>query len=210
MARTKIPRICQNCGQEFVSKNTKLELQRNAKFCSQACYRVARPAEPIEIRFWRRVDKSADCWVWTGCVDNRGYGQISTGKTGKHIKTHRLAWELENGSIPEGLCVCHKCDNPPCVRPDHLFLGSKADNNRDMKRKGRQAFGDRAPSRRNPERYPRGTGHHYAKLNESIVRDIRSRYRQGQATEFALAHEYGVSVGCVSGIVNRKSWKHIP
>lgn len=81
------------------------------------------------------MDKSKDCWEWVGAVNNKGYGYIHA-KVGRFL-AHRVSYELEYGPIPEGMCVLHKCDNPRCVRPSHLFLGTIADNNRDMMAKGR-------------------------------------------------------------------------
>jgi hypothetical protein len=86
-------------------------------------------------RFWTRVDKSGECWVWTGAHLPTGYGRLTGAKRGMYA--HRFSWELHNGPIPDGLLVCHKCDNPPCVRPDHLFLGTNVDNIRDRDAKGR-------------------------------------------------------------------------
>lgn len=98
-----------------------------------------RPA-PVD-RFWARVDKSGECWVWTGAALPAGYGRWK----GAHrlVYAHRFSWELANGPIPDGMLVCHRCDNPPCVRPDHLFLGTPTDNIRDMNAKGRGRAGDR-------------------------------------------------------------------
>lgn len=102
-------------------------------------------AKPITERFWPRVNKAGPihavlgtpCWLWTGAPDNRGYGRLSTTLGGSVLKAHRLSWEIANGAIPEGLCVLHRCDNPPCVNPEHLFLGTRPDNARDMADKGR-------------------------------------------------------------------------
>jgi hypothetical protein len=86
-------------------------------------------------KFYSRVDKSNDCWLWTGPRHPRGYGM--TFFSGKTAFAHRVAWTLDNGAIPDGMVICHKCDNPPCVNPGHLFIGTQADNNRDRHAKGR-------------------------------------------------------------------------
>lgn len=89
--------------------------------------------------FWSKVDKSGDCWIWTGSRHGFGYGLF--GLNGKTRRAHRISYELVNGPIPEGFVLCHTCDNPPCVNPDHLFVGSKADNTHDALRKGRMIGG---------------------------------------------------------------------
>jgi hypothetical protein len=86
-------------------------------------------------RFWDKVVKTDGCWEWSGCRHPRGYGLARY--MGKTVVTHRIAWMLERGAIPGGMVICHKCDNPPCVNPDHLFIGTQADNNRDRHQKGR-------------------------------------------------------------------------
>lgn len=86
-------------------------------------------------RFWAHVDKSGGCWVWLGTRHGKGYGHVKSG--GVVRKAHRVSWEMVHGPIPDGLLVCHRCDNPPCVRPDHLFLGTARDNTQDSISKGR-------------------------------------------------------------------------
>lgn len=100
-------------------------------------------SSPIENRFWNRLDKSGgddSCWNWTGARLPKGYGIVGISQ-GKHKYTHRVAWELTNGPIPEGLWVLHRCDNPPCCNPAHLFIGNNRDNVLDMIQKGRAKRG---------------------------------------------------------------------
>lgn len=93
-----------------------------------------------EERFWEKVDKSGECWVWTGAIQSKGYGTFATGSTRATLKVvlpHRYSWELHFGPIPDGLLILHACDNPPCVRPGHLMLGTYQANRVDCAHKGR-------------------------------------------------------------------------
>jgi len=93
---------------------------------------------PIEMRFWSKVTKGAGCWEWTASTDHKGYGKLAEGgRQGRTLSAHRVSYELNVGPIPDGLLVLHRCDNPPCVRPDHLFVGTHTDNAQDMAKKGR-------------------------------------------------------------------------
>lgn len=93
---------------------------------------------PIVERFWSKVEKLTSCWMWRAAIARDGYGKFQIGRS-KTCRAHRVAWELTNGPIPNGKQVLHRCDNPLCVRPDHLFLGTAADNMRDKTEKGRQS-----------------------------------------------------------------------
>lgn len=150
---------------------------------------------PLLERYWPRVDKGPDCWLWIGGLDKDGYGQIGEGGWhSKKLKTHRLAWELAFGTIPDGLSVLHRCDNRACVNPDHLFLGTQADNMHDMKRKGRASKGERHPSTR---------------LTADDVRGIRERRRNTTETLVAIGNRYGVKLETVYSIVHGRVWTHV-
>jgi len=124
--------------------------------------------------------------------DPNGYGRIGIGQ--RPVLVHRLAWELAHGPIPDGLFVLHRCDNPPCVRLDHLSLGTQQDNMRDTVSRGRHVRGDRV-----------GT----AKLTEAAVLEILQRYGTGGVTQKALAAEFGVRQSQIQAIVNGRAWKHV-
>ncbi|MBL7132878.1 MAG: HNH endonuclease [Phycisphaerae bacterium] len=154
-----------------------------------------------ERRFWAKVDKSGDCWNWTGATGSFGHGVVRIA-TVLH-KAHRVSWTWAKGPIPKGLCVCHHCDNPRCVRPDHLFLGTKQDNSTDMARKRR------AGAVVHPERMPRGEASGAAKLTAESVRGIRRLYAVGAANQYELAARFGVSQPAIGMIVRRRNWRHI-
>lgn len=134
-----------------------------------------------------------ECWIWTGKAHKRRYGYL--GYQGRFVLAHRLSWELTNGPIPEGMDVCHTCDNPPCCNPAHLWIGTRADNNADKIAKGREVV-------------LRGEMHGMAKLTWDQVSEIRSRYGAGEKGQVALAREYGVSKNLIHLIVTWKIWKH--
>lgn len=139
-------------------------------------------------RFRRRFTPGAGCWVWTGTLNTNRYGAICVDR--RPWLAHRLSYHLFVGPIPDGRLVCHHCDNRPCVRPDHLFLGTALDNVRDMIAKGRRVT-------------PPG------KLTSGQVVEVRARHAAGSASCDDLAAEFGVTRLAIMNIVNRMSWKHL-
>ena len=150
----------------------------------------------LQERFYDKVYRGyGSCYRWTGALTSLGYG--SFGWNGSARQAHRVAWLLEYGPIPKGLCVLHKCDVRDCVNPAHLFLGTQADNVQDMLRKGRERIA--LPGSNNPA----------ALLNESQVLEIRRRYVPKYGNAIALAREFGVSRATISSIVHRRTWGHL-
>lgn len=111
---------------------------KRSNSCEKCRNKIFRPI-PIEIRFWKKVEKTNDCWLWIAGKYPDGYGVFWNGTT--YDGAHRISWELHYGEIPKGMLVCHTCDNPPCVNPEHLWIGTKKDNNNDRTKKGRDGIG---------------------------------------------------------------------
>lgn len=148
------------------------------------------------------------CWPWVGARDRDGYGKAW--HQGKSYRAHRLAYLLANGSIPAEMVVMHSCDNPPCVNPSHLSVGSVSDNNKDKAAKGRSARGDSHGLRLHPERvaHPVGEKHGAHRLTEGDVVAIRDERSRGVPLN-VLADRFGVSFGTISKAALGKTWKHI-
>lgn len=187
----RVPIVCETCQQTFYVIQARTQ---TARFCSRTC-KHAGLARPLAERFWEKVDTSGECWEWTANRYSAGYGQFSA-SSGHPSLAHRIAWELTNGSIPDGMHVCHNCpggDNPACVNPAHLFLGTAADNSADMVRKARSA---------------RGEGHPSVRLTETDVRRIRALSANG-VPFVAIAVQFGVGHTTILNVAHRRTWRHI-
>ncbi len=147
-----------------------------------------------EGRFWDRVGNKTQsgCILWIGVLDEEGYGRFSLG-AGKHARASRFAYELFRDAIPHGLLVLHTCDNPSCVNPAHLFLGTDLDNSNDKVAKGRHCRGESRPA---------------SKITEDDVRTIRRRYNNGELQRI-IAKDFGLSQRNVSDIARGIAWKHV-
>lgn len=144
-----------------------------------------------EERFWKRVVKTNTCWIWNGKMAGNGYGQFLINYKGKYA--HRFSYELHKGEIPKGLCVCHTCDNPPCVNPNHLWLGTRKQNSQDMTRKGRHVNN-------------RGENAGMAKLSWKQIDKIRRLYIPRKYGRYKLGIDFGVSPSTIRAIIKKETW----
>lgn len=170
---------CGNCGREFHPISGRVN---SSKYCSRICAskHIGPVPTSLESKFFKHTDirESAECWPWEGPRSPNGYGQVSC--AGDKRSAHRLSYEIFNGPIPAGMVVRHVCDNPSCVNPEHLLLGSKADNSRDMMMRGRGQ----------------------AKMTEAQAVEIKG----SSLSVGALSERYGVSVTAIRDIKNGKTW----
>lgn len=189
------PRPCAQCGMEFRPRQQDVN-EGKGRYCSSGCghkavglaQRYSRDKE--ESVFWGKVERGERCWIWTGKIDAKGYG-VGAQLNRKRDRSHRIAYMIAHGAIPPGMCVCHACDNPRCCSPKHLFLGTLAANNEDMRSKGRHA---------------RGEKNVWSKLSETQVIQIRADNRSPSL----VARDYGVSPSLIYQIRDRKIWAHLP
>jgi hypothetical protein len=190
--RTSRLLVCEHCCRIYPMK-----YDNRTRFCSRACSVAARTAD-LGTRFWSKVARGddADCWRWLGHIEQNGYGRIGIHR--RMYWAHRVAWTLTHGEIPPRTDVCHRCDNPPCVNPAHLFLGSHRQNMADAWAKGRVP----------PPPLHQGERQHNAKLTAAQVREMRGRLRAGEARA-ALARAFTVSRATVDGIAAGKTWRHV-
>ena len=180
-------RECCHCGKGFTKPahyfRRRIKEGRANLYCSAACSSLSQRRQRNPVTHNYRVENG--CWIWQGIVNGSGYGQTSL-IGGKSMTAHRAAWITANGEIPNGLHVLHKCDTPLCINPDHLFLGTHADNMADRTKKLRTN----------------------SKLTIAAVTEIRSMHKEGRSVA-SLAKEHGVSPGAIYSIVNRRTWRHV-
>ncbi len=203
--RRTVPRVCAECGRPFLADGSNVQ-KGQGHCCSTACAIKHRTTPPAD-RFWSKVNKTESCWLWTAASSNKGYGVFGADDQ-RRILAHRYSWELAHGPIPDGLLVCHRCDTPLCVRPDHLFLGTYEENMADCKAKGRTARGARSGARLHPESCHRGEDASWSIFTAAQVIEIRNRYADGEVQE-DIAADFGVSQSHISKIVLRRIWRSV-
>lgn len=200
--KDRIPKVCKQCNVQFMVSPTE-HRRGNGIYCSKTCIgkEIAKtrknflPQDPIQRFYSFILDSSNDdiCWKWTGGKDWDGYGIFFVNK--KSIKAHRYAYQILVGRIPSGKLICHTCDNPSCVNPKHLFIGTFQDNVDDMMKKGRH----KARS---------GSCHHNSKLNEELVKIVKQRLLKGDKITH-IAKDLNVSITTIFDIKNGNTWKNV-
>lgn len=179
--------ICQCCGLSFDYPCR----VRPRKYCSRQCYEKSR-VQDLQTRFMRKIDRTGECWLWTGARNSDGYGSVNV--AGVIKLAHRVAYGLFREPTPDDKQVCHTCDTPACCNPDHLFIGVILDNMQDMAAKDRSCYGER---------------NFHAKLTEKQVLEARSLYATGVHTATELGRMFGVTEQTMSSLLKRKTWKRI-
>jgi hypothetical protein len=198
------PKPCLHCGKMFGRESCgRVSDFKAKKYCSRGCYSKSKSGEghhlyrPLEERFYENIEKEVGgCWIWKGysrCSGVGGkYGGLKVG--GKAMLAHRISYQIHYGEIPNSLFVLHRCDNPSCVNPEHLFLGTNADNMKDMAEKFRGCNGEKGV---------------HSKLTANKVVEIRFAAKRGNMLHREIAKVFGVSTTTITKIVNNHYWKHI-
>lgn len=187
---------CDFCGAAFSrDKRNTWAYWEKARFCSRDCTgkynseQASKKRRPIDVLFHQKYEATDEgCWEWGGARDRDGYGIFTY--AGKNYRAHKLALELDGRPVPNGKYACHKCNNPCCVRPSHLYPGTPTQNMEDAKANGTIRMGEQV---------------HFSKLTEKDVAAIRS----STLKDGLLANTFGVSRSCVTMIRNGKTWKHV-
>lgn len=177
---------CCGCGRKFHREPNYVK-KFGGRFCSLKCSNGSRRWTPE--KFWSMVTKTDGCWIWNGSKQKSGHGCVQIASTKIASTAHRVAWVLTNGPVPKGMDVCHNCpggDNPACVRPDHMFIGTRSDNVQDSIKKGTFRTGER---------------HQNAKLTDNQIEEIRKLYDKGKFGIRKLGYRFGISHGYVSLII---------
>lgn len=181
--------VCEYCQKVFTVWANLLRRGRG-RFCSKSCKSRSWHTTHNVTRFWAKVLKTESCWLWTGSCRREGHGRFGG------TPTHRYSWELANGSIPDGLLVLHNCpggDNPACVNPSHLYLGSAQDNINDREARGKTT---------------RGEGNPHSRFTVENIMEIRARRQAGESLG-SIGRSLNASRHTIWGIVNNRSWRHV-
>jgi hypothetical protein len=182
--------VCAVCSRDFYIPPSHRDKRMTCSYSCKSKLQSEWQRQDLAKRFWAKVDKSGDCWLWTGAILKTGYGSIRIDH--KAIRAHRAAYELSVGPIPAGALLRHTCDNPRCVNPTHLLLGNKRSNTQDAIERGQHRCGERDPK---------------AKLTNQNVIEIRDALARGE-TGRALARRFGVGESAISQIKTGKSRRH--
>jgi hypothetical protein len=210
----RVERMCIVCGKTFMVKRSVVH-KGHGRYCSRPCQ--YRPALTAEQRFWLRVNKDGPlhpyqpdfgpCWLWAGHTTTAGYGELWV--EGVRWLAHRYAYKLVRGCLDRALFACHSCDNPACVNPDHIFLGTQQANLDDCSRKGRTMRGERNARYTHPETTARGERGGNAKLTAEKVRDMRKAHFVDGVPYYRLAAQYGVCKATAREAIVGTTWAHL-